>query len=76
METKFVDVIENWSKTAPFTELVQLKNILSKILDGDNFENNVRAIKYREGTLPACKYIRELKGWGLKECKEFVDNVK
>jgi hypothetical protein len=75
METKFIDVVANWAKTAPLSEIIQLRNSLEKTLDLDNLDNNLLAIQSRDGIIFAIKYLRELKGWGLKECKEYIDKL-
>lgn len=43
---------------------------------GDDFEAEVLREYRMNGMIPAIKYARAAKGWGLKESKGYVDELK
>jgi len=76
--TKFVDVITEWAKTAPLRELVEIQKCLNFQLFNSDVEAEVIKIctDNMGGALRAIKYVKDLKEWPLKDCKEFVDAIR
>lgn len=68
-------VIENISEFS-VTELTTLQRAIDTYLGGDDLKIQALKIKQESGTLHAVKFIKEKTGWGLKESKEFCDNLK
>ena len=68
-------VIENISEFS-VTELTTLQRAIDTYLGGDDLKIQALKIKQESGTLCALKFIKDRTGWGLKESKEFCDNLE
>lgn len=73
--TRFIDVIENWSKTASWDELIELKKVIDNVLSDENIDSHVYHLCSNGQKLGAVKYVHNMKGCTLKEALHYVDGV-
>jgi hypothetical protein len=65
-------------KNMKHSELSKLRNEIDTLMEIDIPLLRFKAyeIYLRDGLLRAVKYVKDKTGWGLKECKEFMDQLK
>lgn len=73
---EFKDVILEKIPQMSYTDLREIQNAIELSLDKDNVREKTIALIKAGSILHAVKWVKESTGTGLKEAKDFVDNLR